>query len=210
MPLAGELTAVEAAYLASACVEASRREDPAPDRVLADVAFKFDLDAAPVSLRAVRKAVEEGVVRSRNEVRLLLDVDAVLYLASTKSFETASLSREAKVKIYDVIRSGRDRVELAPLITLELGPLLRVGRRLHNSYAGALARYVVKDPEIMGGVPVIAGTRIPVYTILGRADEGESMVEIARDFDHVPREALEAALAYARTHPRRGRPTRFR
>lgn len=63
-------------------------------------------------------------------------------------------------------------------------------------------RYVTLDLEIMGGLPVISGTRIPVHSILGRIDEGETLDEIAADFDHVSREALDAALAYARAHPR--------
>ena len=208
--LAQELSAVEASYLASACLEASRRANAVPARVLTEVALRFDLDAAPVSLRAVRKALEDGVVRSLHAVRVVVDRNAVLYLASTKSLEIGSLSQEAKIRIYDVIRAGDEKVMLAPLVTLDLGPLLRVGRQLVDSYADALDRHVVVDPEIMGGLPVVRNSRIPVYTVLGRIEEGESIDNIACDFDHVPREALEAALAYARTHPRRGRPIQFR
>ena len=210
MTLANELSAVEAAYLASACLKASHRADFTPARVLTEVALRFNLDAAPVSLRAVRKALEEGVVRSLHAVRVVVDRNAVLYLASTKSLDIGSLSQEVKIRIYDAIRAGDGKVKLAPMVTLDLEPLLQLGRQLVDSYAEALDRHVVVDPEIMGGLPVVRNSRIPVYTVLGRIEEGESMDDIARDFDHVPREALEAALAYARTHPRRGRPAQFR
>ncbi|MBI2372376.1 MAG: DUF433 domain-containing protein [Deltaproteobacteria bacterium] len=56
--------------------------------------------------------------------------------------------------------------------------------------------------------PCVRGARVPVYTILGRLEEGEPFDEIVADY--VPRAALEAAVAYARTHPRRGRPKQFR
>lgn len=210
MALAQDITPVEAAYLASACLEASRHRDTPPARVLADLALRFDPDEAPINVRAVRKALEEGVVHSGDADRVLVDLSAVLYLASAHSLEGASLSPDAKARIYEVISAGQDRVELAPMISLDLGDLLRLARRVLDSYSKALARYVVTDPEVMGGLPVIRGTRIPVYTILGRIEEGETFDEIAADFDHVPREALEAALAHARTHPRRGRPKRFR
>lgn len=211
MARADKLSAVEAAYLASACLNVANRATAAhPAQMLAEFAIGFDLDAAPVSLRAVRKALEDGVVRSLHAVRVVVDRNAVLYLASTKSLEIGSLSQEAKIRIYNVIRAGDEKVKLAPLVTLDLGPLLRVGRQLVDAYTDALDRHVVVDSEIMGGLPIVRNSRIPVYTVLGRIEDGESMDDIARDFDHVPREALEAALAYARTHPRRGRPTQFR
>ena len=158
----------------------------------------------------MRKALEEGIVLSRDEERVLIDASIVPYLASTQLLGDASLGVEAKMKIYGVIAAGAERVELAPMISLDLKELVKLCRRVLDVYRKSLDRHVVTDPEIMGGVPVIRGTRIPVYTILGRIEEGETLDEIAKDFDHVDRQALEAALAYARTHPRRGRPKQFR
>lgn len=37
---------------------------------------------------------------------------------------------------------------------------------------------VVIDPEIMGGAPCVAGTRIPVITILGELAAGLSTAEV--------------------------------
>jgi uncharacterized protein (DUF433 family) len=204
------LSAVEAVYLASACLEASRNRETPLDRILAELALAFDPGTAPVPERVVRKAIEEGVVLSRDENRVLIDSSVVTYLASTQLLEHAALSVEAKAMIYRVIAAGAERVELAPMIALDLKDLVRLCRRVLDSYARSVGRHVVIDPEIMGGLPVIRGTRIPVYTILGRIEEGETMDEIGEDFDHVSREALEAALTYARTHPRRGRPKQFR
>ena len=40
-----------------------------------------------------------------------------------------------------------------------------------------------------------------VYSVLGRIDHGDTIDEIAGDNPDIPREALEAAIVYARAHP---------
>ena len=58
----------------------------------------------------------------------------------------------------------------------------------------------------MGGTPVIRGTRMTVYSVLGRLDHGDSVKDILDDNPHLSPEAVETAALYARTHPLRGRP----
>lgn len=52
------------------------------------------------------------------------------------------------------------------------------------------------DPSVQHGQPVIAGTRVPVTTILGELAEGMSREEIARDY-RVTIEDVIAAVEYA-------------
>jgi uncharacterized protein (DUF433 family) len=66
--------------------------------------------------------------------------------------------------------------------------------------------HIVVDDEIKGGTPVIRGTRITVYAILGRIDHGETIEDILDDYPNLTREAVEAAVAYARAHPFVARP----
>ena len=61
--------------------------------------------------------------------------------------------------------------------------------------------YIVEDEGIMGGTPCIRGTRMTVYSVLGRVDHGDSVDEIAEENPDIPREALEAAIVHARAHP---------
>jgi len=63
-------------------------------------------------------------------------------------------------------------------------------------------RFIVIDAAIQGGTPVIRGTRITVYSVLGRIDHGDTIDDILEDNPDLTREALEVALAYARGHPR--------
>ena len=53
------------------------------------------------------------------------------------------------------------------------------------------------DPEVMGGKPVVAGTRITVGEILRRLAAGESPEAILEAFPRLTPESLRAALVYA-------------
>jgi uncharacterized protein (DUF433 family) len=53
------------------------------------------------------------------------------------------------------------------------------------------------EPGIMGGVPCIRGTRIPVASILGYMAAGMTQAEIRADFPRLSAEDLQEALRYA-------------
>ena len=53
------------------------------------------------------------------------------------------------------------------------------------------------DPEICGGRPTIAGTRMRVSDILEMLGQGVSEQEIAADFPYVTVEDIRACLTYA-------------
>jgi uncharacterized protein (DUF433 family) len=59
------------------------------------------------------------------------------------------------------------------------------------------AQYITRDPLICGGQPVIMGTRVLVRTILASLADGDTADEIIRDFPTVPRQAVEAIIAFA-------------
>jgi uncharacterized protein (DUF433 family) len=52
------------------------------------------------------------------------------------------------------------------------------------------------DPEIMGGKPVIKGTRVPVETIVGSLAGGSTIAELMDDYG-LTDEDVRAALAFA-------------
>lgn len=58
-------------------------------------------------------------------------------------------------------------------------------------------QYIVQDPRICGGVPVIKGTRVPLRTLLASLADGESVTDIRRNFPSVSKEALKAVIAFA-------------
>jgi uncharacterized protein (DUF433 family) len=57
-----------------------------------------------------------------------------------------------------------------------------------------MAKYIVSDPTILSGMPVIQGTRVPVARILSLLKEGYTLEEIHEQFDHISIATLENAL----------------
>lgn len=57
---------------------------------------------------------------------------------------------------------------------------------------------ITSNPAVMLGKPVIAGTRITVESVLEKLGGGDSIDDLLRDYPHVSREGILAALRYAR------------
>jgi uncharacterized protein (DUF433 family) len=57
---------------------------------------------------------------------------------------------------------------------------------------------VRSDPEVMGGTPVFAGTRVPAQSLFDYLEGGETLDEFLRQFPSVKREQAVAALELAR------------
>jgi len=60
---------------------------------------------------------------------------------------------------------------------------------------------VVSDPEIMGGTPVVRGTRIPVRLIAEMRRYGTSVDEILAGYPSLDSEMVRLAEIYAEAHP---------
>jgi len=58
-------------------------------------------------------------------------------------------------------------------------------------------QWIVSDPRIMMGKPVVAGTRITVELILEKLAAGETIEQILDEHPRLTREAIHAALAFA-------------
>ncbi len=56
---------------------------------------------------------------------------------------------------------------------------------------------IVSDPEICHGQPRIAGTRISVYLVMDYLADGYTFDDIQRDFPHLRRADIEAAVHFA-------------
>lgn len=74
---------------------------------------------------------------------------------------------------------------------------------------------VQRDPDILSGTPVFAGTRVPVQTLLDYLEGGESIDDFLEGFPSVKREQVIAFLEEAKASllkenaiaaPARGRP----
>lgn len=57
--------------------------------------------------------------------------------------------------------------------------------------------WVERKPGVLGGKPVVKGTRIPVELILERLGDGWSEAELVETFPHLEVEHIRAAQLYA-------------
>ncbi len=172
---------------------------------------------ADVSLRSVDKAIEERVVKPRRSSKRIAaldsgDVLAIALIARAGLPLRAETKRQINQWVHGFL--AEDKVNEAKELLLSEVLVLRydddareLAERLF-AYLETRERFIESNPSVMGGEPVITGTRIPVRAVAVRLDSGESIADLREDYPGVPQEAFEAALTYAQAHPRRGRPAR--
>src|SRR5262249_19332575 len=98
----------------------------------------------------------------------------------------------------DLVADGHisDPERLSPLVLR--GVAFRCAARMADRVATAWTPTpgVTLDPEIQVGAPCLSGTRIPTWTMRSRVEDGETAQQLQRDFDYLPQEAVDAALAF--------------
>ena len=57
---------------------------------------------------------------------------------------------------------------------------------------------IQRSPDILGGTPVFAGTRVPLRTLLDYLEAGQALREFLDDFPTVTQEQAIAALRLAK------------
>lgn len=179
-----------------------------------------------VSLKTVNASIDRGemdLARSgtgQDPVRRLGTVD-VLYLALRKQL-SERLSHAAKRELYQelVESSLADRVQAKRWVARDSDCTIRLADGVISIDAKATCRrlvirwkalsdandMVMSNPAIRGGEPVIRGTRIPVHLIADLVEQGAGERELLEDYPSLTAKKVRAAIAYASTHPRRGRP----
>lgn len=70
----------------------------------------------------------------------------------------------------------------------------------------AATELVTISDAIMGGTPVISGTRVPVHDVAAAIAAGIPVKEILEDYPSLTEDKLELAALYAEANPLRGRP----
>ena len=166
----------------------------------------------------IEKAVQSGILstlpgpaRLRGGAMRYLPIRAVVYFHALKAAGLTDLPLRHKRSIWTcVVRLEPMRletIEFMPGAMLDLARLAAGPLRNAERYREARDRFIKSHPDILGGTPVIDGTRIPVYAVLGRFQDGDTLQDLIDDYPQVPPEAFQAAELYAKSHPLRGRPS---
>ena len=186
--------------------------------ITADLTIRETAALSGVPRTAIEKAVEARVLqpltapaRLRGGAMRYLPIRAVVYFRALKAARLTDLPLRHKRSIWTCMARLEPMqlgtIEFTPGATLDLARLAANSLRNAERYREARDRYITSDADILGGTPVIAGTRITVYAVLGRLQDGDTVEDLANDYLQIPREALEAAELYAKAHPLRGRPS---
>jgi uncharacterized protein (DUF433 family) len=163
------------------------------------------------------KTVQQAI--DRHEIQLAgggeevqgrgVSYDALLYLSMRKRFAGIITGYGARL-LRDELMRERPGPESG--YSLEVGPLsLSAEPDIHSvnqrlTELKEVRAVIVRDPEVLGGEPVVAGTRIGVYFLAELAGQGAEAQELLEDYPALTPHTLQAALTYARVYPRRGRP----
>jgi uncharacterized protein (DUF433 family) len=159
----------------------------------------------------VKKAVDQGVVPThRRGSQSCIEVQDVPVLAMLGLLGKMRLSPTDKRSVRKWLRSSDSstELELAPALVVRRVDEIEQVRLRAERYAALRDRWIVRDPAIKNAEPVIRGSRVSVHTLADRIAAGDSDEVFEEDFPHIPAEARDIAVQFARANPRRGRPRR--
>ena len=55
---------------------------------------------------------------------------------------------------------------------------------------------LVSNPRILGGTPVVQGTRVPAETVLAEVESGASRLEIFRSYPSLPPDGIDVCIEW--------------
>jgi uncharacterized protein (DUF433 family) len=143
-----------------------------------------------VSMHRVRAALAYAVSRMKVK-RPLLDVGFEtngldLFVAELE--QVVNVSREGQLEMAELIRASLTRIERDPHgVPIKLYPF--TGRQVATDSPAP----VEIDPQIAFGRPVLRGRAVPTAVLADRFKAGDSLHELANDYDVSP-EAIEEAI----------------
>ena len=173
--------------------------------------------AAGVSVREVNRAIDEhilpeallGAAHTRR-----LRADACLLIAfyfSTAGVLTAEARQRAIGCALDHGAGWEDWKQWSfqdSSVTVRFDSLWEaVDGRLRELAAARAA--VVEDPDILGGTPVLRGTRVPVHDVAAALERGAGREQMFAMYPALTAKQLDLARIYAQAAPLRGRPRRI-
>lgn len=165
--------------------------------------------ASRIPLKQVHRIIDagllEGAVETRRGNRLIdgLGLVALKLAYVTADVLTPAARRRAVLSVLkEPSKPVRERA-----VTVEVDEIEAELQEGLQDLAEAKAM-VATDPEIMGGTPCFAGTRIPVHDIADMVANGDTPAAITKAYSMLDERRIRLAIIYIAAYPRRGRPKR--
>ena len=176
---------------------------------------------ARVALRDVNRAIDERIlpdgfftVEDGRHVLVSACTLISFYFASAKhltSEERLFAVREAGSRLHKFRTLApaalikEDWMVRDEFLTIDLAPFVRRTKERMDRLAAARA-LVATDPGVLGGTPVIRGTRVPVHDVAALVAADVPTDRILAAYPALDAEKIELATIYAEANPARGRP----
>jgi len=171
---------------------------------------------ANVAPSYVNRAIDENILPSRyyrrdNGRSVRADACALIaFYAETANLLTAEMRKEMIKSLIDLQKHGGKRDPEADMsirdgvVTVDFGPILK---RTHEALKqlSEARDMVVVSADILGGIPVIKGTRVPIYDVAAVAAH-MPFDEVLADYPSITANQVVLAKLYAKANPLRGRP----
>ena len=171
---------------------------------------------AQVTVREVHRALDEAILPAelwavRDDVRRVKAVACPLigFYFSTAATLTAEQRRRVigtvclRLETANVRGRGVLKIHESH-VTIDVAPYFK-GAADRMRQLRKANRMVVEDPAVLGGTPVVRGTRIPVHDVAASAKAGTPRDRILQAYPRLPgAAAIDLAVLYADCHPMRG------
>ena len=167
---------------------------------------------AGVSMRDVHRVIDEHIlpeclydVRGARSFRSDACVFIAFYFEAANRLTSEERQRAIAMasrhspgeKSTKIVHDGFLTIDFASFWT-------NVDKRLQR--LNAARDQVSMDDDILGGIPVIGGTRVPVYDVAASVAAGLPDQRILSAYPSLNREQVELAALFAEANPHRGRP----
>ncbi|MFN3686359.1 DUF433 domain-containing protein [Salinarimonas sp.] len=175
---------------------------------------------AEVELRDVHRLIDEQILPQgfvgTNGLRRVqaLACPLIAFYFETADRLTAAERRSAIVTITPRLsliasRGGRsDDLRLRDdYLTIDFNPFFARAER-NLARLGAARDAIESDPHVLGGTPVLKGTRVPVHDVAASLEAGLNEDRILEAYPSLTPEMLDLCVLYAQANPLRGRPRR--
>lgn len=175
---------------------------------------------AGVGVREVNRAVDEGILEGfltagpGRRFSVAACVAMNFYFGSAKQLtaeerrfaigSVASRLRRARVPSLPAVR-GEDWTVRDAFLAIDMAPFLEAAARRLERLVAARAM-VTASPDVVAGMPVITGTRVPVHDVAASREAGHSVDAVRAAYPTLTAEQVDLATVYARANPVRGRP----
>jgi uncharacterized protein (DUF433 family) len=161
-----------------------------------------------VPLKQVHRIIDAGLLRGRVEMRrgsrVIVGSGLVGLRLAWLTAETLTPTARRRI-VERAIATDATSVVAADPLKVDLKPIaaeVKIGLyRLRKAKV-----MVARDPGILGGQPVFAGTRVLVHDIADMLTSGDTVEAIHAAYPQLTLDQIGLGADYALAYPRRGRP----